>query len=167
MRNFLVREFFHFAQEQHLPIDERQIANRVLESIRIPPALRCLRRVYGRFVDRAVDGQPIVAHDLRRPVAAVPIIKSTPHDGQEPGFGIGAAHRIEVLERPDTRVLDDILGVVRVPRQPARQVVRGVQVRQDQCSKSTFGGHVGCSLSMSYLPTGTLIPAGIHYAATQ
>ena len=39
---------------------------------------------------------------------------------------------IEELERAQNRILRDVLGVVFVACQPARQVVRGIQVRHNR-----------------------------------
>ena len=68
------------------------------------------------------------------------------HDENETVDGavdITAVDRPDVLQRADARVLHDVLGIMRVARQPARQVVRGVQVRQDQVVESAVLGHAG------------------------
>ena len=51
-------------------------------------------------------------------------------DGEQPRPRVGAAEAAEVAQRPQHRVLDDILRIVAVAHQPAREVVRCAEVRQ-------------------------------------
>src|SRR4051812_26356788 len=67
------------------------------------------------------------------PIPSPPGERGVPHNRQDPGSAVarlGPAESVEVLERPEIRILHDILSVVLVAREIARQRVRGVQVRQ-------------------------------------
>ena len=59
-----------------------------------------------------------------------PGIAGVPHDGQQPDSGVATVKTVEEPECPDTGLLRHVLGIVVVARQPACQVVSGVEMRQ-------------------------------------
>src|SRR5437870_11252378 len=83
----------------------------------------------GGRIDGHVDRVVVVPRDLRRTVALAPVVKRVAHDGQKQRTS-AAVERADILQRPHARVLNAILRIVAVARQPPRQVVCGVQVRQ-------------------------------------
>src|SRR6185312_5556095 len=89
-----------------------------------------------------IDRRAVILQDLRRPVALAPVVKSVPHNGQEPGPGGAIAKRSDILERAHAGVLDHVLGVVDVAGQPARKVVAGIQMRQDQLFETDVPGQL-------------------------
>ena len=52
-------------------------------------------------------------------------------DGHDPGLALGAAEGGECLVGAEVCVLDGILGVVVVVKKPAGEIVRGIEVRQE------------------------------------
>jgi hypothetical protein len=60
------------------------------------------------------------------------------HDSQEPRPCIVAVQRADVFECAQASLLYHILGVVGIARQPTRQIVRGVEVRQDQLFETVY-----------------------------
>src|SRR5438034_1220166 len=67
------------------------------------------------------------------PAAAPHRVGRVAYDREQPGAAVArprSAEPVEVLEGAQISVLNDVLRVVRVPHQVARQCVRGVQVRQ-------------------------------------
>jgi hypothetical protein len=58
-------------------------------------------------------------------------VMTVPHDGQQPGFCVVAAQRIEPAVCAQDRVLHDVIDTFRRARQPAREPVRGVEMGHD------------------------------------
>ena len=94
------------------------------------------------MIDRRVDGGAVVLDDLAGTVAPEPIVEGMSHDRQEPRARIITMQRSDILEGAHASVLNDIVGVVRIARKPARQVVRRVQMRQDQLLEATIVGQM-------------------------
>ena len=72
-------------------------------------------------------------HNRVGALAAPRTERGVAHDREQPGARarpLLPAEAVEILERAQGGVLHDVFGVVLVPRQVARQRVRGVQVRQ-------------------------------------
>src|SRR5712671_2231833 len=77
----------------------------------------------GGRIDGHVDRGAVVPCDLRRTVALAPVVERVAHDGQKPRTSATAVERADILQRPHARVLNAILRIVDVARQPPRQVV--------------------------------------------
>jgi hypothetical protein len=60
-----------------------------------------------------------------------PRVARIPHDRQEPRPHIAALVSVEKTEGAEARFLRHVLRIMIVPRQPAREVVRSVQMGQD------------------------------------
>jgi hypothetical protein len=67
---------------------------------------------------------------LRAAVLSQPGHAAVSHDGQQPRPRVAFAIAVEVPQRTEHRVLDDILRVVLVAQEIARERVRIVQMRQ-------------------------------------
>src|SRR6185503_20109013 len=71
-------------------------------------------------------------HDL---TAGAPVAKArkagVPDDAQEPGAAVRPSEAVEVPDRAKKGVLDGVLRILSVAKEVSRQIVRGVQVRQD------------------------------------
>jgi hypothetical protein len=78
-------------------------------------------------VDLFVEGR----RQLRPPLLVEPIVEAVAHDSQEPGTAVAAAEPAKELERAQAGLLDHVLRVGVVARQPARQIVSGVHMRHD------------------------------------
>src|SRR6185503_5381401 len=72
------------------------------------------------------------------------------------GARVGAVERVDVLECAHAGVLHDVLGVVPVAREPARQVVPGGQVRHDELFETSVFGHRALQLTGDTPWPGTL-----------
>ncbi len=74
-----------------------------------------------------------VEHFIRtgRPILVQPGVASISHDREEPCPHVATLVAVEKTERAQAGFLRNVLRVLIVPRQPAREVVRSVQVRQD------------------------------------
>ena len=118
-------------QDQHLAVDERQGADRVRQCARLGAADRGEHGIDRRMVNCPGNGAAVVMRDLCRAIASQPVVGGVAHDGEEPGAGVAFAHGVDIAHGANTGILYYVLGVVRVTRQPARKVVRGIQVRQD------------------------------------
>src|SRR6185312_3624203 len=70
-----------------------------------------------------------------------PCIASVAHDGEQPRARLVSLHPVEISHRPHERLLHDILRVVVVPRDPARQVVGGIQMRKSRLLETGEAGH--------------------------
>ncbi len=69
---------------------------------------------------------------LVRPVAPQPRIARVPHNGEEPDLAVVAMKAVKEAQRAQIRFLHQVFGIVLVVRQPTGQVVRGIQMRQEQ-----------------------------------
>ncbi len=96
----------------------------------------------GGRIDGHVDRGAVVPRDLRRTVALAPVLERAAHDGQKPHTSAAAVERADILQRPHARVLNAILRIVDVARQPPRQVVCGIQMRQDQLLETGVIGQI-------------------------
>jgi hypothetical protein len=65
-----------------------------------------------------------------------PAITRVTNDSEEPGAAASARKCSEVSKRPQRRFLHDVLRILVIPRQPARQPVGGVEVREDDFIKT-------------------------------
>ena len=61
-------------------------------------------------------------------VQTSPGVERMPHNGENPGFAVLALKAGKRLQSAQVGLLDQILRVLLIARQPARQVVRGVQM---------------------------------------
>jgi hypothetical protein len=59
-----------------------------------------------------------------------------PNDSEEPGTAGSASKRPEVSKRPQRRFLHDVLRILVIPHQPARQPVGAVEVGEDDFIKT-------------------------------
>jgi hypothetical protein len=68
---------------------------------------------------------------LARAVLVKPRKAGIAHNGQEPDAGVAAAEALEEAERAQVGFLHHVLRVLIIPRQPARQVIGSIHVRQN------------------------------------
>ena len=66
-----------------------------------------------------------------RLVVVEPGVTGVSHDPQQPGAPGFSLKAIEILIRAHIRLLDHVLGILFVAREPASEVIRGVEVGQD------------------------------------
>src|SRR5215213_2010124 len=94
-------------------------------------AIRCIARII--FVirpDTLERDSQIRCCGFRPSVAAVS------YDRQDPGLRITPSIALKGAERPQECVLRDVLRSDRVPQKITRQIVSGIQVREDQLAKT-------------------------------
>ena len=65
------------------------------------------------------------------PVLPQPVVAGIAHDAEQPRPHVIAAHVLEEAERPQVRFLNRVFRIAVVAQQPAREVVRRMQVRHD------------------------------------
>src|SRR6185295_1609446 len=65
----------------------------------------------------------------RQPLVVEGVVRVA-HDREQPGAGVSPGEGMEVLERAQIRFLHHVLRLVLVARQPAREAVGGVEMRQ-------------------------------------
>lgn len=85
---------------------------------------------------------------LLRPIFAEPSVTSVPHNFQQPGTSIAAKLKaVKRVESTQVRLLHDILSVMFITRKPSREIIRGIQVRQNGLFK-VLDLHVPTELSV-------------------
>src|SRR5215471_1559257 len=87
---------------------------------------------------RAGDTMALIVefgHLFMSAVVLQPRVTSTTHDGQEPGTTLRATKTVKEFPRPQVCFLHDIFCVLVIPRQPAGQVVGGVEMWDDRIFK--------------------------------
>ena len=84
-------------------------------------------------VVRAAGVYFLVKHFRRFPTADLlqPGVAGPTHDSEEPGTTLPAMKTAEEFPRPQVSFLHNIFRVLVIPRQPARQVVGGMEMRYD------------------------------------
>jgi len=131
-RDLLVRKLLELAQDEHFAVLQRQPGYRICQHPQLGLVHHRLLRGDRDRIDGGVHRLVLVVDDLGGPVAPEPVVERIADDLQEPAARVRTLERADVLQRPYARVLHDVLGVVRVARQPPRKVVGGVQMGQDQ-----------------------------------
>src|SRR4051812_13798854 len=135
--DFLVGETLQLAQHDHFAKFLRQAFKR-----RIDDALGIL------FLETALDGAAVVARVTIRArvegclverdaarrylVALEPRVIRIADDAEEPCAAVLAFEAVEEAERAQKRFLRHVLGIALIARQPAREVVRRVQMRGEE-----------------------------------
>src|SRR3989442_1119063 len=134
LRDLLVREPLHLAQNEYLAELDRQPLDRFVEKALLSGAqqqyLGCLEASTRRS---GISMQLLVelGTQLTRAVLAQERISAVADHLAQPGTWVLAAEAVEEAERANHGLLHDVLGVMVVAHQPAREVVRGANVRQD------------------------------------
>jgi len=128
--DLLVRQALDFTQDDHFAEVGRKLFERSLDpgdDVLLQQPFLWIERLIGHLIVRTVGHRRfLVAGAARSP--AVPRI---PDDREQPGTRIVVPKRREEPQSPHERVLDDVLGVRIVSREPARVVERGIEMRQD------------------------------------
>jgi len=130
--DLVVRQPLQLAQNDYLPELGGKAVERAAERFR-DRAIEQAR--FGVLVRDRIAVQLLVERCAERvgAVSAPPGVGGVAHDRQQPGTRAAAllpAEPADILERAQVGVLHDVLRVVVVPRQIARQRVRGVEMRQ-------------------------------------
>src|SRR5215831_34450 len=73
-------------------------------------------------------------------VVLQPGVTGPTHDGEEPGTALPATKRAKEFPRPHVGFLHDIFRILVIARQPAGQVVGGVEMWYDRVFKPGAGG---------------------------
>src|SRR5256885_1950652 len=131
--DLLVRQPFELAQHDHLTEFRRQAIERATQRFPRRPAQQLGLRMLVRHRAAVLRLVELRREHLGAP-AAPQAVSRIAHDRQQPGARaalVVAAEAVEMLERPQAGVLNDVLRLVLVPHQVARQRVRGIEVRQD------------------------------------
>ncbi len=110
-----------------------------------------------------------IVGDEDEPAGAVlldPAQEGVAHDAEQPDPDVRAAKRIEIAERAQIGVLQHVLGVGRVAREPAREIVGRVEMRQRQKLEAAVVGRparpgilVARSTSLDLAARAVLFPA--------
>jgi hypothetical protein len=66
---------------------------------------------------------------LVRTVVLQPGVAGMAHDREQPGAALPTVQAAKEFPGPYLRFLDHLFGVMRIPRQPACQIVRRIQMR--------------------------------------
>ena len=128
------------AQQQHLPIFGGQVLDQAVEHAGVGRSQHQRFRVAAapRPTSSRRDRPPPrpAVGDEDEPAGAVlldPAQEGVAHDAEQPDPDVrAAAKRVEIAERAQIGVLQHVLGVGRVARQPAREIVGRVEMRQRQ-----------------------------------
>ena len=127
--DFFVGQPFEFTQHERLAKLQGERFERGAQSVRISTVKRTGRALL-IFNFRTII---VVNRNQRlRAVFLQPRIRCVPHDRQQPRAPVAAATAANEAERSHARLLRDVLGVVVVACEPARQVVGGVEMRHDE-----------------------------------
>src|SRR5262245_25832760 len=130
MRDLLVRQSFELAQYQDLAELDREpveplaqgLSRHRARQVRLRPRLALLHGVL----------LLVELHGFRRRAPATKSREAgVAHDAQQPRATVGPAKVPEVADRPHERILDRVLGLVRVAQQVPGQVVRRVEVAKN------------------------------------
>jgi len=76
------------------------------------------------------DSAALERHQLSWPVALEPAVAGAAHDPQQPALGVAFAIAVEIAECPQKGLLHHIGSIGVVARQPARERIGGVEMRQ-------------------------------------
>ena len=79
---------------------------------------------------------------LELAVAAQPRPRGAANDSEKPGAGVPAAKAGKELEGAEGGFLGDILGIALISGEPAREIVGGVEVRQDDKFELALSGAI-------------------------
>src|ERR1041385_5734744 len=69
--------------------------------------------------------------DFMFPVLLEPCVGCVSDNREQPGAAVTAAKSFEKLERAQKSVLHDVFGIVLIPRQPSRKIIRRIQMRHN------------------------------------
>ena len=72
-----------------------------------------------------------------RPVLLQPGVTSIAHNRQQPGASVSAVEAVKKSERAQVRLLHHVFRILVIARQPARQVVSRIQMRQYDLFKTS------------------------------
>src|SRR5215218_3319964 len=131
-RDLLVRQILDLTQHDHLPELGLEPVERQVQLLAI--GFRECARV-GRVLTAArravllVDVLHALPAGTRR---APPGIAAVAHDGEQPWSRVAPAERAVVAPRPQVHLLDDVLRVMLVAHEMARERVRVVEQRHDR-----------------------------------
>src|SRR5438128_2673050 len=128
--DFLVRQSFQLSKDNHLAKFQRQLFQGLVKKLVILLSKQELLRA-----GCLVCGRVNVLIEYRRRLATAVLLEpgetSVANDRQQPSSPRVAMKASKELDRPQGRFLDDVLGVVIVAGQPAREVIGRIQMRND------------------------------------
>jgi hypothetical protein len=131
LSDLAVMEPVQLAHNNHLAPRRRERLDELVETPQIRSTLqqrlginRSCRNLAAEFSLRVERG------DIRWPIAGKPAVAGVPDDLKQPAFGIAAVVAGEITKRSQKRFLHDIARIGIVARQPSRQGVSGVEMRQ-------------------------------------
>src|SRR6185369_5818911 len=130
----VVAELLELTEDEHLSIADRQRSDRGVDLRALGLADGDRGRLGRTRVGQVAPGVfRVVEQDLLlRTVLLQPRVARVPDDLEQPRTGAFEAKAPDVAHRPHERVLNDILRIVRVARDPKRQVVGGIEMRHRQ-----------------------------------
>jgi hypothetical protein len=130
IRNLSVREALQLAQYQYLPQTRGQLFDRVSDQLRV----RALEQ-QGFWI--AVFAYAMVYFFLELGLELPSAVLLQPTEGrrannsQQPGARIATSEGAKVSKGPQARLLNDILRIIAVPQEPAREVMSRIKMRKD------------------------------------
>jgi hypothetical protein len=68
---------------------------------------------------------------LMRPILPQPRLAGVAHDRQQPDSTVAAAKTVKKFKRAQAGLLSHVFRIMLIAGQPAGQIVRGVEMRQD------------------------------------
>jgi hypothetical protein len=140
LRDVAVRKVFHLAQDKNLTEFRWQACD---DLIQIPTLLRANSRKFGigRFVH---EGGIVIRRILlrQRHMHLLPCLsdrrkKAIANNRKQPRLRVASPKPIEAPVGAQYRFLNDVVSRLRRTREPTRQIVGGVEVRQDLRLEST------------------------------
>src|SRR5258708_16198241 len=96
------------------------------------------------------------------PVGLEPGVVRVAHDGEQPGASALAVKAVEEFERAQARLLDHVLGVARVARQPMRVVVGRVQMCREDLFKPLGSAALVCVQGLPLTCGPMLLSSGLR-----
>src|ERR1051326_6504010 len=130
-RDLLVRHPLQLAQHQHLAIIRRQRVQSLPHRFPVRVAQLHLFRIRGAVRD-PVQVFARMAELRVAPLLPEPVVAGVAHDGEQPRPPVLAVEPIEERQRAQTRLLHHVVGILRAPRKPPREIISRIQVRQQR-----------------------------------
>ncbi|CAM2152917.1 protein of unknown function [Pararobbsia alpina] len=141
-RNVAIAHILELPQYHHFTIFDREHVECPMHETNLVAAHeQCLGIVHRMFIpprQRFIGRCRLVIRDIFRTRAPpAPFCKPrVPHNRKQPGPRVVAIECLEESKRAQIRILDDIVGIARAARQPAREVIRRIKMRQRKAFKA-------------------------------
>src|SRR5262245_62146550 len=148
--DLFVRKAFQFAQDQNLSEANRKVAQRLLDNTSVGVLEQQLfrtRRLHAAGMnllieqDSGLAGTPLPKPPVRR----------IAHNREQPRSRVAAAESARVLKRSKVGFLHHVLRIFATAHEPARQVVRGIEMREKEFGKPANLSLDGRSVAHRYV----------------